>query len=147
MLIDVALTDYRKPNNQFYLEPVRDTVVQFTHQLAIRKISGIGNVSEIFFVVVIIGMSELRQGDGADAESARCQHVQGHVGAKGLARTGLFPAYINGFPCLNSFQLFSPVSWGFFLNASMGIQAMDMGHSHSKSECQKSIRFKPLFLT
>lgn len=39
-------SDRNKPNGQFYLKPERDTVLDFVHSLPIRKISGIGRVSE-----------------------------------------------------------------------------------------------------
>lgn len=39
-------SDRNKPNGQFFLEPDRDVVLKFVHSLPIRKISGIGRVSE-----------------------------------------------------------------------------------------------------
>ena len=39
-------SDRNKPNGQFFLEPDRDVVMKFVHSLPIRKISGIGRVSE-----------------------------------------------------------------------------------------------------
>lgn len=39
-------SDRNKPNGQFFLEPDRDIVLKFVHSLPIRKISGIGRVSE-----------------------------------------------------------------------------------------------------
>ena len=39
-------SDRNKPNGQFLLEPDRDVVLKFIRNLAIRKISGIGRVSE-----------------------------------------------------------------------------------------------------
>lgn len=39
-------SDRNKPNGQFFLEPDRDVVLKFVRSLPIRKISGIGRVSE-----------------------------------------------------------------------------------------------------
>ena len=39
-------SDRNKPNGQFFLEPDRDVVLKFVYSLPIRKISGIGRVSE-----------------------------------------------------------------------------------------------------
>ncbi|KDQ10070.1 hypothetical protein BOTBODRAFT_36509 [Botryobasidium botryosum FD-172 SS1] len=39
-------SDRNKPNGQYYLAPDRDSVMTFTHDLSIRKIPGIGRVTE-----------------------------------------------------------------------------------------------------
>jgi len=38
--------DMRKPNNQFYLEPTAEAIKEFMRVLPIRKVCGIGNVTE-----------------------------------------------------------------------------------------------------
>ncbi len=39
-------SDKDKPNGQYYLRPDLDTVMDFVTNLPIRKVSGIGNVTE-----------------------------------------------------------------------------------------------------
>ncbi|XP_078349395.1 LOW QUALITY PROTEIN: DNA polymerase kappa-like [Oculina patagonica] len=46
LMLAKVCSDRNKPNGQFFLEPDRDVVLKFVHSLPIRKISGIGRVSE-----------------------------------------------------------------------------------------------------
>ncbi|XP_076443750.1 uncharacterized protein LOC143282122 [Babylonia areolata] len=46
MMLSKVCSDQNKPNGQFYLPPTCEDVRQFVHNLPIRKISGIGRVSE-----------------------------------------------------------------------------------------------------
>lgn len=46
VMLAKVCSDHNKPNGQFLLEPDRDVVLEFVHNLPIRKISGIGRVSE-----------------------------------------------------------------------------------------------------
>lgn len=46
VLLAKVCSDRNKPNGQFFLRPVRQVVLEFVHKLPIRKISGIGRVSE-----------------------------------------------------------------------------------------------------
>lgn len=46
VMLAKVCSDRNKPNGQFFLEPDRDVVLKFVHSLPIRKISGIGRVSE-----------------------------------------------------------------------------------------------------
>ncbi|EDO29212.1 predicted protein [Nematostella vectensis] len=46
VLLAKVCTDCNKPNGQFYLKPDREEIVSFVKTLPIRKISGIGRVSE-----------------------------------------------------------------------------------------------------
>ena len=82
-------SDFRKPNNQYYLAPDRDVVLAFMHALPIRKVGGIGNVG----CSAAVCAGTVCAGDGADAEGARHQHVPGHVGparVAGAGHTGTF---------------------------------------------------------
>lgn len=42
-------TDMNKPNGQFYIESDKEYIINFMNNLPIRKIPGIGNVSEQLF--------------------------------------------------------------------------------------------------
>lgn len=46
VMLAKVCSDRNKPNGQFLLQPDRDVVLKFVHSLPIRKISGIGRVSE-----------------------------------------------------------------------------------------------------
>lgn len=46
VLLAKVCSDRNKPNGQFFLEPDYEVVLEFVHKLPIRKISGIGRVSE-----------------------------------------------------------------------------------------------------
>lgn len=39
-------TDIQKPNGQYFLQPVYETIMDFVKRLPIRKVSGIGGVTE-----------------------------------------------------------------------------------------------------
>ncbi|XP_065916991.1 DNA polymerase kappa-like isoform X2 [Dysidea avara] len=46
MLLAKIASDMNKPNGQYFLVPTRESVLEFVHKLSIRKVSGIGKVSE-----------------------------------------------------------------------------------------------------
>ena len=46
VMLAKVCSDRNKPNGQFFLKPDRESVLEFVHSLPIRKISGIGRVSE-----------------------------------------------------------------------------------------------------
>lgn len=45
-MLSKICSDFNKPNGQFLLESNRDAIVQFMRSLPIRKVPGIGSVSE-----------------------------------------------------------------------------------------------------
>lgn len=45
-MLSKVCSDMNKPNGQFRLANTRDTIVEFMRQLSIRKVSGIGAVTE-----------------------------------------------------------------------------------------------------
>lgn len=46
VMLAKVCSDRNKPNGQFFLKPDRNVILDFVHKLPIRKISGIGRVSE-----------------------------------------------------------------------------------------------------
>lgn len=54
-LLAKIASDQRKPNGQFYVPPQREAILEFIRDLPIRKIPGIGKVSER--VLVDLGIS------------------------------------------------------------------------------------------